>query len=323
MKIILGLILILISLPSFTAEREGGGGIGVQCGESVKTLDLYEAENIYGWKVSRVPSSFRELLKSKHWQYSKYLSQEQFPIKENSRGYELIKEEVLDKLVDIPWWKTLPLSGDAKRPVLPSSCRFVQIIYYSDISGQVLRDRLLWNKLSLEDQVALILHEYMYLHLRDSGELNSDRVRYHIASLFSDRLKERVFAPIFESGTYYDYYYQCEIYHSSTSSSSEFLLSADYSGNLQFIFSKNEGLYTMERFMGINRDWDFEDIHNHIGEVLDIDLRGVITNSQQIRMAFAPMRNRQRTLDLSFIDVEGKEIGFGGCTRMSFIQEAL
>ncbi|HEY8269952.1 MAG TPA: hypothetical protein VIG33_03630 [Pseudobdellovibrionaceae bacterium] len=180
---------------------EGGGGKGVLCGTQVRVLDLYEAETIHHLPI---PTSQNDLdANVAHHALALGYYQSETGFDQNNASYkELIfnfyKQEVIDKFSDIAPGTRLPFTPDATLPNLPSGCSFVQIALYAD-DGVLYRDRYYWDRLTIQDQAALILHEGIYRGRRLQGELMSDETRYIVGLTFARQLPEPIFKPMWNA----------------------------------------------------------------------------------------------------------------------------
>lgn len=175
----------------------GGGGKGVLCGSHLRTLDLYEAEEIYHLHASR---SYRDLDSYLGVYGTALLTHLGFP--PDSSGLEAITTDLMAQFRDIPAGTSIPPSADATLPKLPPGCSFVQIAFYEDSKGIIQRDRALWDRLSPRDQAALVLHETIFLRARIGGEATSDDARRLVGLLLSDRKLEPMSEPEWSAPRY-------------------------------------------------------------------------------------------------------------------------
>lgn len=177
---------------------EGGGGKGVLCGALVRSLDLYEAEKLHHWPIPINSDDIETILANYGIDLAYYNSETGFD-RSNLEYKKLIlnmyKEYILEKFVDIPIGSRLPFTPDATLPSLPSECSFVQIVIFSQ-DGTLYRDRALWNRLSIIDQAALVIHEALYYEARQQGALLSDDTRNIVGRLFAQKLPSPVLEPI-------------------------------------------------------------------------------------------------------------------------------
>ncbi|MEN9722620.1 MAG: hypothetical protein RJB38_606 [Pseudomonadota bacterium] len=133
--------------------KDGGGGIGVLCGTTLRTLDVYEAEEIHHLPpVPKFPT-FEENVRVYGSPLAAYWSEEPVDTTDPSLQQQLVdllKSEIIGRFSDIPGGTTLPPTQDATLPPIPGNCSFAQIAIYSDEEGIIYRDASLWWPFSLE-----------------------------------------------------------------------------------------------------------------------------------------------------------------------------
>ena len=182
-----------------TAEGvvNGGGGKGVRCGNQIRTLDLYET-----FGSSTISSTdFDSALKHYGARLIAYRSLDPVDVNDPvtlSQVNEELKKQIVERFVDIPSNMRLAPTPDATLPALKEGCEFVQVIVWGD-DDRIYRDLELWNQLSPIDQAALVLHEEVYRRDKLSGAKTSDRTRYLIGLMISNRLTSPIFAPVWEA----------------------------------------------------------------------------------------------------------------------------
>ena len=184
---------------AITAEGvvNGGGGKGVKCGNQIRTLDLYET---FGDTVSST-MDFNTALNHYGSRLIAYRSLEKMDVNDPATLAAVnqeLKTQIVGRFLDIPSQMRLAPTPDATLPSLKEGCEFVQVIVWGD-DDRIYRDLRLWNQLSPIDQAALVLHEEVYRRDKLSGAKTSDRTRYLIGLMMSDRLKEPVFAPVWQA----------------------------------------------------------------------------------------------------------------------------
>ena len=178
----------------------GGGGKGVLCDGRLRTLDLYEAEEIYHLPISRTLPNLESAFKTFYPRLSEYyggtddIMDPWGPHTPNDPDLTELNWHIVEKIHDIEKGDRLPLTSDATVPSLPSNCQIVQIIVvdypttkeeWSAWNISIRRDPIYWSLLSAEDQAALILHEFLYdLQGLGSG-VKSDDVRRIIGLIFA------------------------------------------------------------------------------------------------------------------------------------------
>jgi hypothetical protein len=190
------ILLLSIFLPiSVLAGNEGGGGIGVKCGEKVSVLDLFEAEYIYNRTITRRYLDLETNIKEFGFIAASYESESSNQWTKDTI-YQIYQSEIINRIVDLKKGESLELSSDATLPTIPSNCEFVQIAFYNDLENKIYRDRSLWDKLSVQDKAALLIHEGHYKVKRNSRIYNSDTTRFIVGMVISNELPEPMWKPI-------------------------------------------------------------------------------------------------------------------------------
>ena len=202
--------LLLTAAPSWgNGGADGaGGGKAVLCDGKLRTLDLYEAEEIYHLHIDRSQSDLQSAVKAYFPKLVKYVS----PWLTNFDGSDIPAYRhrseldwsslgvVTDHFKDIPKGTHLPLTPDATTRQLPENCQIVQVFVqyepflpnqnedgWDGSPSKISRDNFYWNMLSPVDQAALILHELLYNIQGLRFGANSDDVRRVIGLIFSDQ----------------------------------------------------------------------------------------------------------------------------------------
>jgi hypothetical protein len=191
-----------VGLTGQMGTKDGGGGKGVLCGENLRTLDLYESEEVYGLVPSQKYSDLVANLEVYGTRLFAYLSGDRVNDQDWSirqQVLSLIKEAVIDRFVDLPEGATLPSTDDVTPPALPSGCSLVQIAYYSDQENKIYRDKRYWDRLDVQNQAALILHEALYHEARSLKATTSDETRRMIGVAFSGQVLEPAFERIWNA----------------------------------------------------------------------------------------------------------------------------
>jgi hypothetical protein len=196
-----GLLGLTLCSVSFAGVGSSGGGKGVLCnGHFLRTLDLYEAEEIYNLTISNRYSDLESNLSEYGTRLVAYLNNEPTDISDPTTRAEALaetKKEVISLFRDIPLNSSLPVTDDATLPPLPSNCSVVQIAIYSDLTNTIQRDFNLWNMLSLQDQTALILHEALYKAARETKAKTSDDTRRIVGMILAEAPLPAINQPIF------------------------------------------------------------------------------------------------------------------------------
>ncbi len=184
----------------------GGGGVGIQCGDHIEMLDIYEARQA-GLKLVDLPASEDaaiQLVSSRIAEH--FWNIETIPVNElaqmHAKNYigpifqalpiwniETKKQE------DVEYVNSLPLSNDLGKVTPPAGCSLVQIAYFSDSKTKLSIVKPIWDKLDLLSKGFLAAHEVIYLFdRRDSIENllsknpvhSSQLTRKFVGQLFSD-----------------------------------------------------------------------------------------------------------------------------------------
>jgi hypothetical protein len=193
---------------AFAGGMEGGGGKGILCqsasGLSVRTLDLWEAENILGFKPIGNPINLDQNLENfglALWKHRAVRPADFMRPDMPTQIRHLLEGTIIRSFSFIPKGQRLPLTSDATIPPLPPKCEVVQIaIYKPDNSIQV--DREYWDRLDAQEKAALVLHEYIYHQARNSGSLDSNESRHVVALIFTGNNPEPMFSPLWSANQY-------------------------------------------------------------------------------------------------------------------------
>jgi hypothetical protein len=178
----------------------GGGGKGVLCGNSLRTLDLYEAQ-LSGLPTPVSSGQLNEDLKIFGIEMAVHFAESPTEL-DDPKYREMVLEEmnktIVSKFRDIPLGQRLPLTSDATPPQLGSNCQIVQIATYTQ-NQTIFRDKQYWDMLAPVEQAALIIHEWIYHRARQYGSLNSDETRKVLGMIFSGRNPEPLVGPIWNA----------------------------------------------------------------------------------------------------------------------------
>lgn len=182
------------NVPNPLAEGtvNGGGGKGVLCirngVQTVETLDLYEANVLYGLKSTYNPQTeteamdlFATLLTKHFWNPSS------MPLDEYKKFFlERIQNIFLKDIKFISPDKKLNFTYDSFEPLIEKNCEMVQVAHYYDESI-LLIDQTLWNQMNWLNKMALLTHEAVYSLDRSNGSTNSIASRKLVGQLFSPK----------------------------------------------------------------------------------------------------------------------------------------
>lgn len=209
----------LLWLLSFCAQAsgstivggvDGGGGVGVRCTQpdgkvTLELLDLHEARLI-GQGTRHSPTSMEaatelasRIMSTHFWNRWTIPVEESIVLtKENYARPFFLGQPMMsngDKMADIVYVESLPLSPDIGENQIGKGCALEQIAYWNEPSNQIEMVLSRWNELSLVDQAALFSHEFLYFYYRHRAieefgrsdqQVSSVRVRKMIGKLFSE-----------------------------------------------------------------------------------------------------------------------------------------
>jgi hypothetical protein len=158
-------VLFLTAFSTFAGTRHGGGGMGILCGDRLRTLDLWEAEEVRGLTAGPEFSTLEENQAFYHLRLVQYFRQgAPNPELEEKLAQALVESSFrvlgvrqIEKGTD-----DLPRSEDADLYEVPPGCVVVQVAYMNDLTGVLKLNSTYFDRLSYRDQTALILHEIIY-----------------------------------------------------------------------------------------------------------------------------------------------------------------
>lgn len=199
LTIILGATTLMISTQSF-AGQDGNGGFGIQCGNKLETLDLYEAKYRYNYTVDlgapnltvadKVNLMLNRLAKFQPSLAMKYKVEVQkfFKLIENGNAFLDGKSLVLNEKVLLR--PDSPLSKDIGISLVCSGAKLIAIA--RNIKTENPRDqeiflfRNYWNQLDNDSKATLLVHEIIYNNqFYMSDQTDSSKVRGIVALLAS------------------------------------------------------------------------------------------------------------------------------------------
>jgi hypothetical protein len=175
------------SYSSFAGNEggvSGGGGNAFVCSDesghitSVELVDLYEGR--LGKDVKYLPLSgnmdedFQFLAKRIHPDNLKAQDNMLFE-------YEQLKSHFIDLPADAELYET----NDVMLTFKPKNCKLQPIVNFF-ARNRILIDRELYNRLDYRNQLALHLHEVLYLHEREGGIKDSRYARQIVAAAMQD-----------------------------------------------------------------------------------------------------------------------------------------
>ena len=218
------------SLPALAGPGISGGGKGVICRDanrrviSAETLDLWEAREIYGLVPKVSAGTLRETVLEAMENLSHSFRADEIESFDNegkresgapvifetmqNHAYPFFKKEGDPSNVEIRWLRNVNLTptNDAYDSATPADCAIEQIISFGDsgmMSGKMLINKDLWDRLDPTNQAALIVHEAYYKVLRYfNAELSSLRTRRAVGLAFNGHR----FATLSEAALPKEYY---------------------------------------------------------------------------------------------------------------------
>ncbi len=197
------LVCVAVQTPTLlkaSGGQEGGGGKGVFCeshGErTVESLDLWEAKNVWGYKIPASKDIQSEIKRVMPVWYSSLHEKPtdapfQYRQKDIAMWNSWYHDDFLSRLNRIPSGTRLNPTNDTTLILQPPpNCKVVQVLVYIDEgadSGRILADGEFWDLLDDENKYAYYFHETIYKRFRDSYEnyQSSDIVRKYVGALFS------------------------------------------------------------------------------------------------------------------------------------------
>ncbi|MBX9767606.1 MAG: hypothetical protein K2X47_10080 [Bdellovibrionales bacterium] len=160
----------------------GGGGIGLQCGDHIEMLDVFEARQA-GLTLVALPVSEEAAIQLVSQRLAQHFwNIETLPLDQSTKlmaktfvvpifegkpimNFETNKEE------NVEFVESLPLSNDFGQVTVPAGCSLVQIAYFSDSETRLSIVKSARDKMDLLSKAVLAAHEVIYLaDRRDSIE---------------------------------------------------------------------------------------------------------------------------------------------------------
>lgn len=179
--IILVCLILNVTLVYGRGGVDGGGGNGVVCRDQagnitdVRMLDLYEGEILYGLQFSNrfndIESALKKVAAKLHKPYLEYSFLAAY------QNFKMLPTGVRLEPID-----------DSGHIFIPANCKIEQVAnYYNANAIYVVSD--FYNKMSLTDQVALVVHEALYAADRVQNVENSRYARRATARAISDNFQ--------------------------------------------------------------------------------------------------------------------------------------
>lgn len=188
MKTNILILIFLVSTNIFAGNEVGNGGDGVWCSKknSLELLDYYEAESLHRFTfefpsetdayqlAAKILDNFSKWDQKISSQYSRILSN----MRQRSRFLKDVDFRDIKDSFEIAIPKDCELKQIAIQQKSPSKNE-VEFYFHQD----------LWDKMKVEHQAGLLLHEIIYEHFALLGESNSIKVRYFNSFIASKELK--------------------------------------------------------------------------------------------------------------------------------------
>lgn len=176
----------------------GGGGAGVQCGDHVEMLDVFEARQA-GLTLADVPSSEKDAIQLVSERIARhYWNVQTIPLDQSTEvtaktwiapifeGQPIMNPET-KKQEKVEYVESLPLSNDFGKVEVPVGCNLVQIAYFLDSETQLSIVKSLRDKMDFLSKGVLAAHEVIYLvDRRDSIENLKSKDSVHTSKLTRD-----------------------------------------------------------------------------------------------------------------------------------------
>lgn len=176
------LLFFALATTSSLAGQEGGGGVVVVCkeesGTTVRLLDLFEAENLPGFK-GKQHIARNELPVSQQVENAMTRLHQYPELQERVRA-EIANYELHAKPLDFNY--RFVLTGDIDAFIIPENCELKNVVVYQDAEQIWYKEELI-ALLPPTDQAALKLHEALYKIHRDLGNQNGSKTTRMLVGL--------------------------------------------------------------------------------------------------------------------------------------------
>lgn len=208
-KIIVLFTLLIGASYSYAGGMEGGGGVGVRCGDKLEMLEVHES-HLMRLELVATPNSEKEAINIS----SKIVGEQSWlPLFQSKEELvEFLKDAVIRPMFtgqpflmsdidgqattgSIEYVTDLPFSNDVGNYRINPGCKLEQIAYFSDGDKSLKIVKSSWDKLDWLSRMVLIGHEAIYSGDRDMKNLRdlkleqkpktSEWTRYFISKLFS------------------------------------------------------------------------------------------------------------------------------------------
>lgn len=208
-KIVVSFALLIGTSYAYAGGMEGGGGVGVRCGDKLEMLEVHESR-LMGLELVATPNSEEEAIEIS----SKIVGEQSWlPLFQSKEELvEFLKEAVIRPMFtgqpflmsdidgqatkgSIEYVTDLPFSNDVGNYRIKSGCKLEQIAYFSDDDKSLKIVKSSWDKLDWLSRMVLVGHEAIYSGDRDMKNLRdlkleqkpktSEWTRHFISKLFS------------------------------------------------------------------------------------------------------------------------------------------
>ncbi len=205
MKLFIALLISLTSTFAFRGTSDGGGGVGVRCGNQLEVLDKYEA-SLRGLELVEEPSSLpgtarliSEKLGHHFWAPGRissgpYINHLNKTVVTKFLNGESFYNSFMNGRTQISYVNSLELSDDFGHYEIDDNCRLEQIAFFNDIENRLYIHLQRWNELSWLNKAFLVSHEIHYFMDRYKAldyvgmggrEVTSERIRKFVGNLYS------------------------------------------------------------------------------------------------------------------------------------------
>ncbi len=158
----------------------GGGGIGIRCQGKLELLDLYEARKSGLSLIKPLASQQQATIFVADRMARHFWNPDTIPHDEYAAGLrKYITTPIFEgkafmnygteKMEDVTFVNSLPLSNDLGKVEVPKNCGLEQVAYFSDSKTSLSIVEAAWNEMDWLSKSALVTHELLYLVDRRYG----------------------------------------------------------------------------------------------------------------------------------------------------------
>jgi len=178
-KLIMATTLALISLGTFAGDKGNGGG-AFYCNNETIMADILEGSYRHGLEIPTFSgfnySEIKDTILNKLIKHAPLLS---LKVLKELNKYEQNNVKMNNS--------NLFETKDYNYIIVPNDCKYTQLANWDKLSGKILINNDVYEKLSTRDQVALAFHESIYSVLRKTyNNSSSDKTRMLTSYLFSN-----------------------------------------------------------------------------------------------------------------------------------------